>query len=70
MNNLKPTEKQMNFIKNIESLLDYYGIKFVGTTREEASCFISTNLDLFNHEKSKMRAMKARSKRDKKRAMY
>lgn len=70
MNNLKPTQKQMDFIKNIESSLGYFGIKFVGTTREEASCFISTNLDLFNHEKSKMRIMKARSKRNKKKAMY
>jgi len=39
---MKPTEKQLNYIKFIE---EETGIDFTGTTKEEASKYISENKD-------------------------
>lgn len=38
-----PTEKQLNFIKQIEVYCD----KFTGSTKEDASKYISDNIELF-----------------------
>ena len=50
--NAKPTKKQLEFIKVMESYLyPYYyeeeGILFKGTTKQEASKWISDNIDDF-----------------------
>lgn len=41
----KPTEKQLDFIAEIE---EYVGDKFEGDTRREASEWIDTHLDEYN----------------------
>ena len=48
----KPTYKQLNYIKFLE---DDYGVKFVGTTKGEASefidkCYKDFRIDLRNEE--------------------
>jgi hypothetical protein len=52
---MKPTEKQLNFIKSIEKTLH---IKFDGKTKEEARQFISDNVDKFNIENKFNRIMR------------
>ena len=44
----KPTEKQINFIKIIES---YISEKFIGTTKQEASDYISRNITQYREIK-------------------
>lgn len=43
----KPTYKQLNFIKELE---DEFGEKFVGTTKKEASDYISKWVKIINQD--------------------
>lgn len=54
---MKPTEKQLNFIEVIESYLGCYGVEFNGTTKEDATKFISENIDFFREEQYKQDTM-------------
>ena len=59
---MKPTKKQLDFIKVMESYLyPYYyeeeDILFKGTTKEEASKWISDNIEYFRRIKVKVDAM-------------
>lgn len=42
--NAKPTEKQLEFIRNMEEFIDE---EFEGTTRKEASEFIDRNINKY-----------------------
>lgn len=44
---MKPTEKQMNFIEDIQ---EWTGKQFKGTTKEEASKFIEENIEEYRLE--------------------
>ena len=46
----KATDKQLKFIKAIE---EFVGEEFTGTTKKEASEYISRNIDEFNREQAK-----------------
>lgn len=48
----KPTDKQLDFIDNIEKVLD---ISFTGETRKEASDFIAENIEEFKHIKADLK---------------
>lgn len=52
---MKPTEKQLAFIKSIEKTLN---IKFDGKTKNEARQFISANVDNFKIENKFNRIMR------------
>ena len=59
---MKPTQKQMNFIKVMESYLyPYYhfedDILFKGTTKEEATKWISDNIEDFKRIQVEVDAM-------------
>lgn len=54
---MKPTEKQMEFIRLIESYISYYGIEFTGNTKEEARAFINDNIDFFKEEQYRQDTM-------------
>ena len=59
---MKPTKKQLNFIKVMESYLyPYYhfedDILFKGTTKEEASKWISDNIEDFKRIQVEVDAM-------------
>ena len=59
---MKPTQKQMDFIKVMESYLyPYYhfedDILFKGTTKEEASKWISNNIEDFKRIQVEVDAM-------------
>lgn len=54
---MKPTNKQLDFIKTIESYLGYYGVGFKGNTKAEASTFISEHLEDFKEEQYRQDAM-------------
>lgn len=44
---MKPTEKQINFIRDIQ---EWTGEQFTGTTKKEASKFISENIEQYKLE--------------------
>ena len=53
---MKPTEKQLEFIQIMEEYLtawyfDDIEIRFTGTTKEEASKWISNNMDALKQHK-------------------
>lgn len=47
---MRVTDKQLEFIKAIEG---FVGEKFKGSTKKEASEYISRNIDEFNREQEK-----------------
>lgn len=50
---MKPTEKQLDFIKTIENYLSCYGVEFKGSTKVEATAFISEHIEDFKEEQFK-----------------
>lgn len=41
---MKPTQKQLDFIANIQ---EFVGKPFTGTTKEEATLYISENIEMY-----------------------
>ena len=42
---MKPTQKQLAFISDIQEFVDK---SFTGTTKEEATLYISENIEMYN----------------------